>query len=38
VPGVAANARAVASLGLPADVVPLVWGGNARRVYRGLEA
>ncbi|MCW2569073.1 MAG: Amidohydrolase 2, partial [Mycobacterium sp.] len=34
VPGVAANARAVASLGLPADVVPLVWGGNARQVYR----
>jgi predicted TIM-barrel fold metal-dependent hydrolase len=37
VPGQAANARAVASLGLPDDVVPLVLGGNALRVYSGLE-
>jgi predicted TIM-barrel fold metal-dependent hydrolase len=37
VPGQAANARAVASLGLPEDVVPLVWGGNALRVYAGLD-
>ena len=37
VPGQAANARAVASLGLPDDVVPLVLGGNAMRVYRGLD-
>jgi hypothetical protein len=34
VPGVAANARAVAGLGLPEDVVPLVLGGNAQSVYR----
>ena len=37
VPGQAANARAVASLGLPEDVVPLVLGGNAVRVYAGLD-
>jgi uncharacterized protein len=37
VPGQAANARAVAGLGLPADVVPLVLGGNALRVYSGLR-
>ena len=37
VPGQAANARAVASLGLPEDVVPLVLGGNALRVYSGLD-
>jgi hypothetical protein len=37
VPGQAANARAVASLGLPEDVVPLVLGGNALRVYAGLD-
>jgi hypothetical protein len=37
VPGTAANARAVASLGLPADVVPLVLGGNALRIYSGLD-
>jgi predicted TIM-barrel fold metal-dependent hydrolase len=36
VPGQAANARAVAALGLPEDVVPLVLGGNALRVYSGL--
>ncbi len=36
VPGQAANARAVAGLGLPDDVVPLVLGGNARRVYAGI--
>jgi len=38
VPGVAANARAVVGLGLPADVVPLVLGGNALRVYTGLDS
>ena len=37
VPGQAANARAVASLGLPDDVVPLVLGGNALQVYAGLS-
>ncbi|WP_409329262.1 amidohydrolase family protein [Trujillonella humicola] len=37
VPGQAANARAIASLGLPEDVVPLVLGGNALRVYSGLD-
>jgi hypothetical protein len=37
VPGTAANARAVAGLGLPEDVVPLVLGGNALRVYAGLD-
>jgi uncharacterized protein len=37
VPGTAVNARAVAGLGLPDDVVPLVLGGNALRVYRGLD-
>ena len=37
VPGKAANARAVASLGLPDDVVPLVLGGNAVQVYAGLD-
>jgi len=37
VPGQAANARAVAGLGLPADVVPLVLGGNALSVYPGLD-
>ena len=37
VPGRPPNARAVASLGLPDDVVPLVLGGNALRVYAGLD-
>ena len=37
VPGQAANARAVMGLGLPDDVVPLVLGGNALRVYAGLD-
>jgi predicted TIM-barrel fold metal-dependent hydrolase len=37
VPGQAANARAVAGLGLPEDVVPLVLGGNALSVYAGLS-
>jgi len=36
VPGTAANARVVAGLGLPDDVVPLVLGGNALQVYAGL--
>ncbi len=36
VPGQALNARAVAGLGLPDDVVPLVLGGNARSVYAGI--
>jgi len=34
--GQAANARAIAGLGIPDDVVPLVLGENARRVYTGL--
>jgi predicted TIM-barrel fold metal-dependent hydrolase len=37
VPGQAANARAIAALDLPEDVVPLVLGGNALRVYTGLD-
>ena len=37
VPGQAVNARAVAGLGLPEQVVPLVLGGNALAVFRGLE-
>ena len=36
VPGTARNAAAVAAL-VPEDVVPLVLGGNARRVYAGLD-
>ncbi|SHN38188.1 amidohydrolase family protein [Cryptosporangium aurantiacum] len=35
VPGQAINARAIAAL-VPDDVVPLVLGGNAERVYAGL--
>src|SRR5919199_1622234 len=37
VPGTAANARAVAGLGIPDDVVPLVLGQNAMQVYAGLD-
>jgi hypothetical protein len=37
VPGQSANARAIAALGLPPDVVPLVLGSNALRVYQGLD-
>jgi predicted TIM-barrel fold metal-dependent hydrolase len=37
VPGQAANAEAVAALDIPADVVPLVLGGNAMRIYTGLD-
>lgn len=37
VPGQAVNARAVAGLGLPAEVVALVLGGNASGVYVGLD-
>lgn len=37
VPGSATNARAVAGLGLPPDVVPLVLGRNATAVYRGFD-
>jgi predicted TIM-barrel fold metal-dependent hydrolase len=36
VPGQALNARAVAAL-VPDDVVPLVLGGNAERVYTGIS-
>ena len=36
VPGTAANARAVAGLGLPDEVVPFVLGLNAAAVYRGI--
>jgi hypothetical protein len=35
VPGIDANARAVAGL-VPAEVAPLVLGGNARRLYMGV--
>jgi predicted TIM-barrel fold metal-dependent hydrolase len=37
VPGPTANARAVVGLGLPEDATPLVLGGNALRVYAGLD-
>ncbi|HET9860073.1 MAG TPA: amidohydrolase family protein [Nocardioidaceae bacterium] len=37
VPGTAQNARAVAGLGLPDDVVTAVLGGNALSVYAGLD-
>ena len=37
VPGHAGNARAVVDLGLDDDVAALVLGGNALRVYAGLE-
>ena len=36
VPGIAANARAVAGLGLDEEVVSMVLGGNALKVYSGL--
>jgi hypothetical protein len=36
VPGVAANARAVAALPLKPETVDLVLGGNAQRLYRGI--
>ena len=35
VPGIDLNARAVAGL-VPAEVAPLVLGGNARRLYLGV--
>ncbi|TDO34756.1 hypothetical protein EV643_12513 [Kribbella sp. VKM Ac-2527] len=37
VPGTAQNARAVAGLGLPDEVVAAVLGGNALSVYAGIE-
>ena len=37
VPGTAANARAVAGLGIAEDTAALVLGGNALAVYAGLE-
>jgi predicted TIM-barrel fold metal-dependent hydrolase len=37
VPGIAQNARSVAGLGLPQDVVTAVLGGNALSVYSGLN-
>jgi uncharacterized protein len=37
VPGTAINARAVAGLGLPDGVAPMVLGGNAMQVYSGLD-
>jgi uncharacterized protein len=37
VPGQAANARALGALDLPEDVLPLVLGQNAVRVYAGLD-
>ncbi len=36
VPGIAANARAVAGLGLDEEVISMVLGGNALRVYHGI--
>ena len=38
VPSTAENARAVVALGLDDDVAAAVLGGNAQRVYAGLEA
>ena len=37
VPGVARNARAVAALGLTGDLLAAVLGGNAARVFPGLD-
>ncbi|HET8561565.1 MAG TPA: amidohydrolase family protein [Marmoricola sp.] len=37
VPGTAANARAVVDLGLDEDLAALVLGGNAMKVYAGLD-
>ncbi len=37
VPGIAANARAVAGLGLSDELVALVLGGNAARLYAGVD-
>lgn len=37
VPGTAQNARAVAGLGLPDDVIKAVLGGNALGVYAGVQ-
>ena len=37
VPGVASNARAVVDLGLDHELAGIVLGGNARRIYVGLE-
>lgn len=37
VPGTAANARAVVDLGLDDELAGLVLGGNAQRVYAGLD-
>lgn len=37
VPGAAQNARAVAGLGLPDDIVTAVLGGNALAIYAGLQ-
>ena len=36
VPGIARNAQPVAGLGVPAETVTGILGGNAQRVYRGL--
>ncbi len=38
VPGVAQNARAIAALGLPGDILARVLGGNAVRVFPGIGA
>jgi predicted TIM-barrel fold metal-dependent hydrolase len=37
VPGTAQNARAIAGLGLPDDVIAAVFGGNALSIYAGLS-
>ncbi len=36
IPGVARNARALADLGLPAEVLRGVLGGNAAKLFPGL--
>jgi predicted TIM-barrel fold metal-dependent hydrolase len=38
VPGIAANLRAIAKLDIGLEDLPAVLGGNARRVYRDLDA
>jgi uncharacterized protein len=38
VPGIAANLRAIAKLDIDPEDLPAVLGGNARRVYRDLDA
>lgn len=37
VPGTGRNAREIARIGLPADVVRAVWAGNAAKLFPGLD-